>query len=182
MLLLITGASGVGKSTVRALVEPDLAPMVECVELLQLTTPPTAMTRVWRQQTAETAVCGAIELQASGRHLLLCGDPVPAAEVAAAPSAPVKTARGEAVQAGFRAADSWARDRASALQGLPQVQAGGGRDRRRTPIANRVDDLAGIDALQVRARGTEVGGPSWRRMMFTAMPSRASSTACACLG
>ncbi len=88
MLLLITGASGVGKSTVRTLVEPDLAGTVECVELLQLTTPPTAMTRVWRQQTAELAVSRAIQLQASGRHLLLCGDPVPAIEVAAAPSAP----------------------------------------------------------------------------------------------
>jgi len=88
MLLLITGASGVGKSTVRTLVQPDLAGTVECVELLQLTTPPTAMTQVWRQQTAELAVSQAIQLQASGRHQLLCGDPVPAIEVAAAPSAP----------------------------------------------------------------------------------------------
>ncbi len=87
MLLLITGASGVGKSTVRATVAPELSPEVECVELLHLTPPPKAMTRVWRQQTTEVAVRRAVELQASGRHLLLAGDPVPAAEVVAAPSA-----------------------------------------------------------------------------------------------
>ena len=88
MLLLITGASGVGKSTVRAVVAPELSSVVECVELLDLTPPPEAMTRVWRQQTAEMAVRRAVALQASGRHLLLAGDPVPAAEVVAAPSAP----------------------------------------------------------------------------------------------
>lgn len=87
MLLLITGASGVGKSTVRAVLEPDLSPAVECVELSDLTPLPTVMTRAWRQQAAEAAVRRAIELQASGRHLLLSGDPVPAAEVVAAPSA-----------------------------------------------------------------------------------------------
>jgi hypothetical protein len=88
VLLLITGASGIGKSTVRALIAPKLSPTVECVELLNLTPSPAAMTRVWRQQTAELAVRRAVELQASGRHLLLAGDPVPAAEVVAAPSAP----------------------------------------------------------------------------------------------
>jgi hypothetical protein len=87
-LLLVTGASGVGKSTVRAVVAPELSPAVECVELLDLTPGPEAMTRVWRQQTAEAAVLRAIELQESGRHLLLAGDPVPAAEIVAAPSAP----------------------------------------------------------------------------------------------
>jgi len=87
VLLLITGASGIGKSTVRAVVAPELSPAVECVELLDLTPPPEAMTRVWRQQTADVAVRRAVELQASGRHLLLAGDPVPAAEIVAAPSA-----------------------------------------------------------------------------------------------
>lgn len=87
MLLLITGVSGVGKSTVRELLAPELAPVVECVEVLALTPPPEAMTRVWRQQAAEAAVRRAVVLQASGRHLLLAGDPVPAAEVVAAPSA-----------------------------------------------------------------------------------------------
>lgn len=88
VLLLVTGASGVGKSTVRALVAPELAPAVECVELLMLTPMPRAMTKVWRQQTAELAVRRAVELQESGRHLLLAGDPVPAIELVAAPSAP----------------------------------------------------------------------------------------------
>lgn len=87
MLLLITGASGAGKSTVRESVEPELSPTVECVELRHLSTAPAAITRVWRQQMAEVAVGLAVELQASGRHLLLSGDPVPAIEVAAAPSA-----------------------------------------------------------------------------------------------
>ncbi len=88
MLLLITGASGIGKSTVRAVVAPALSPAVECVELLDLAPQPEAMSRVRRQQTAEVAVRRAVELQAFGRHLLLAGDPVPAAEVVAAPSAP----------------------------------------------------------------------------------------------
>lgn len=88
MLLLITGASGVGKSTVRAVVAPELTPHVECVELKDLAPLSMARTGAWRQQTAETAVRRAVELQASGRHLLLAGDPVPAIEVIAAPSAP----------------------------------------------------------------------------------------------
>lgn len=87
-MLLITGASGVGKSTARAVVAPQLSPAVECVELLDLVPPPVAMTRVWRQQSAEAAVRRAVELQHLGRHLLLAGDPVPAAEVVVTPSAP----------------------------------------------------------------------------------------------
>jgi hypothetical protein len=87
MLLLITGASGAGKSTVRESVARELSPAVECVELRHLSPAPAAITRVWRQQTAEVAVRRAVELQASGRHLLLSGDPVPAVEIAAAPSA-----------------------------------------------------------------------------------------------
>ncbi|HEY4096381.1 MAG TPA: hypothetical protein VGM33_12755 [Baekduia sp.] len=88
MFLLITGASGAGKSTVRAMVDQELSPLVECVELthvLPLSAPPTL---VWRQQATEAAVRRAVELQAEGRHLLLAGDPVAAAEVVAAPSAP----------------------------------------------------------------------------------------------
>jgi broad-specificity NMP kinase len=88
VLLLVTGASGVGKSTVRAVISPELSPAVECVELLDLTSRPATMTRLWRQQTAELVVRRAVDLQAVGRHLLLAGDPVPAAEVIAVPSAP----------------------------------------------------------------------------------------------
>jgi hypothetical protein len=57
-------------------------------ELLDLTPLPEAMTRVWRQQSAEAAVRRAVGLQTHGRRLLLAGDPVPAVEVVAAPSAP----------------------------------------------------------------------------------------------
>jgi hypothetical protein len=85
--MLVTGASGVGKSTVRSLIAPELVPVVECVELLDLTPRPPAITRAWRQQTAELAVRRAVDLDSTGRHLLLAGDPVPAIEVAAAPSA-----------------------------------------------------------------------------------------------
>jgi hypothetical protein len=90
VLLLITGASGAGKSSARAAVAPELSPCVECVELRDLSpvSIATGMTQMWRQQTAEVAVHRALELQASGRHLLLAGDPVPALEIVAAPSAP----------------------------------------------------------------------------------------------
>ncbi|AXH37459.1 hypothetical protein DVJ78_17920 (plasmid) [Humibacter sp. BT305] len=89
MLLLVTGASGVGKSTVRTLVEEELAPLVESVELAHVLPLRAAPTRVWRQQAAEEAVRRAVELQSTGRHLLLSGDPVPAAEIVATPSAPL---------------------------------------------------------------------------------------------
>lgn len=88
VLLLITGASGIGKSTVRSLVAPELAPAVECVELADLTERTPGMTLAWRQRTAEIAVRRAVALQTSGRHLLLAGDPVPAIEILATPSAP----------------------------------------------------------------------------------------------
>ena len=42
---------------------------------------------VWRQQSVELSVQCAVRLQNEGRHLLLCGDPVTAVEVVAAPSA-----------------------------------------------------------------------------------------------
>ena len=48
---------------------------------------PTFPTVAWRQQGTEAAVQRALELQAERRHLLLCGDPVAAGEVLAAPSA-----------------------------------------------------------------------------------------------
>lgn len=81
------GASGAGKSTVRAMVEQELSPLVECVELAHVLPPSGPPTLGWRQQATEAAVCRAAELQADGRHLLLAGDPVAAAEVVAAPSA-----------------------------------------------------------------------------------------------
>jgi energy-coupling factor transporter ATP-binding protein EcfA2 len=88
VLLLVTGASGAGKSTVRSLLQPALAPTTECLELAQLSSDPPAYTLAWRQQMAERAVSQANSLHQRGRHLLLCGDPVAAVEIAAVPSAP----------------------------------------------------------------------------------------------
>jgi hypothetical protein len=88
VLLLITGASGAGKSSVRVAIAPALAPAVECVELMTVVPIPPAPTLAWRQEATETLVRRAIALQQSGRHLLVSGDPVAAGEVVAAPSAP----------------------------------------------------------------------------------------------
>jgi len=87
MFLLVTGASGAGKSTVRRAVAPALSPDVECVELHDVIDVPAFPSLVWRQQATEAAVRRALDLQAEDRHLLLSGDPVAAGEVLAAPSA-----------------------------------------------------------------------------------------------
>ncbi len=91
MFLLVTGASGAGKSTVRRAIGPSLASdRVECVELGNVVTVPAVPTIAWRQQAVEVAVRRALALQERGRHLrhlLLCGDPVAVGEVVAAPSA-----------------------------------------------------------------------------------------------
>jgi hypothetical protein len=87
MLLLVTGASGVGKTTVRLRLASELDDAFELVELAHFGPIPHAVTLSWRQQTVEKAVRRAIELRAEGRHLLMAGDPVPAGEVLAAPSA-----------------------------------------------------------------------------------------------
>jgi hypothetical protein len=86
MMLLVTGASGVGKSTVRRLIAEELAPEVRAVELTQIAGPPT-YERGWRQRAVERVVLVALAEQEAGRHLLLAGDPVPPGEVLAAPSA-----------------------------------------------------------------------------------------------
>jgi hypothetical protein len=87
MLMLVTGASGAGKSTVRRLVAPALGDEVECVELGDVVDVPAAPTIVWRQRATEAVVQRALQLQTERRHLLLSGDPVAAGEVLAAPSA-----------------------------------------------------------------------------------------------
>jgi broad-specificity NMP kinase len=87
MFLLVTGASGAGKSTVRRLVAPDLAPAIECVELHDIVSVPARPDIAWRQRATEAVVRRALDLQADRRHLLLSGDPVAAGEVLAAPSA-----------------------------------------------------------------------------------------------
>lgn len=87
MFLLVTGASGSGKSTARRLAEPHLPPTVVCAELFEIVEIPQYPDHSWRQQSTEHAVQYALELQRSGKHLLLSGDPVAIGEVLAAPSA-----------------------------------------------------------------------------------------------
>ena len=87
MLLLVTGASGVGKTTARFHATTLLDPSFVAVELAHLGPIPPVPTVRWRQQQVEVAVRRAIELAKEGRHLLLAGDPIPAGEVLAAPSA-----------------------------------------------------------------------------------------------
>jgi hypothetical protein len=87
MFLLVTGASGAGKSTVRRRVARELAPAIECVELHHIVSVPASPDVAWRQWATEVVVQRAVELQADHRHLLLSGDPVAAGEVLAAPSA-----------------------------------------------------------------------------------------------
>lgn len=87
MFLLVTGASGAGKSTVRRAVTAYLQPQISCLELRDLVSVPRLPDIAWRQRATEAAVQRALKLQAEGRHLLLCGDPVAAGEVLAAPSA-----------------------------------------------------------------------------------------------
>lgn len=87
MLLLVSGASGVGKSTARVHAAKLLDDSFEDVELWHLGPIPPVPTIAWRHEQVEVAVRRAIDLAAVGRHLLLAGDPVPAGEVLAAPSA-----------------------------------------------------------------------------------------------
>ncbi len=84
MLFLVTGASCVGKTTIRPRVLELLGSDWEGVELKDLGEVPPVPGVAWRHEMAERALRRALELQP--RHLLLAGDPVPAAELAAAPS------------------------------------------------------------------------------------------------
>jgi hypothetical protein len=86
MFFLVTGASGVGKSTVRKLIEPEFADILEVAELGMLGSTP-KWNLEWRHQMVERAVVHALEAQRKGKHFLLCGDPVPPGEVWATPSA-----------------------------------------------------------------------------------------------
>jgi hypothetical protein len=87
VFLLITGASGAGKSSARAAIAAELAPEVVCVELGEVVPIPPWPTLAWRQESTEAVVRLALEYQADGRHLLLSGDPVAPGEVLASPSA-----------------------------------------------------------------------------------------------
>lgn len=86
MFFLVTGASGVGKSTVRKLIEAEVGERVAVCELASLGITPEWSLR-WRHQVVERVVQLALKHQQSGKHFLLCGDPVPPGELYAAPSA-----------------------------------------------------------------------------------------------
>jgi hypothetical protein len=86
MFFLVTGASGVGKTSVRKLIEAEIAGRVEVCELGTLGLTPEWSLR-WRHQAVEQVVQLALKQQEAGRHFLLCGDPVPPGELYAAPSA-----------------------------------------------------------------------------------------------
>jgi len=86
MLLLVTGASGVGKSTVRRALAPRLQACVETAEIASLGVTP-EWNLAWRHRMVERLVQHALDAQAQRRHFLICGDPVPPGEVVAAPSA-----------------------------------------------------------------------------------------------
>jgi hypothetical protein len=87
VLLLISGASCAGKTSVRTAIAADLEPAVTAVELRDLGVVPNPPTLEWRQRMAEEAVHKAIQLDKKGRHLLLAGDPVAPGELVCAPSA-----------------------------------------------------------------------------------------------
>jgi hypothetical protein len=86
MFFLVTGASGVGKSTVRRLIAPQFAGVLVTAELAMLASTP-KWDLEWRHRMVELMVRRALAAQLEGRHFLLCGDPVPPGEVWAAPSA-----------------------------------------------------------------------------------------------
>jgi hypothetical protein len=87
VLLLISGASGAGKTSVREAIAGELVPDVEAIELRHLETVPAVPDIAWRQRMAERAVARSRVLDAQRRHLLLAGDSVAPGEVLAAPSA-----------------------------------------------------------------------------------------------
>lgn len=86
MFLLVTGASGVGKSTVRRQITRRFRAILVATELATLGLTPEWSLR-WRHQAVGRAVQCALEAQQAGKHFLLCGDPVPPGELYAAPSA-----------------------------------------------------------------------------------------------
>lgn len=86
-MLLVCGASGVGKTTARLHARTLLDDTYENAELCTLGPIPAVPTIAWRQEQVEAAVRRAITLEAEGRHLLFAGDPVPLGEALAAPSA-----------------------------------------------------------------------------------------------
>lgn len=87
MFFLITGASGMGKSTVRAILAKEFEGLIETAELIGIAGSLEWDSR-WRHRAVERAVQRALAAQRSGRHFTLSSDPVPPGELFAVPSAP----------------------------------------------------------------------------------------------
>ena len=85
MFFLVSGASGVGQSTVRRALAPRLERAFDVIELGMLGITP-QWTLSWRHHAVERVVQRALLAERDGRHFLLCGDPVPPGEVIAVPS------------------------------------------------------------------------------------------------
>lgn len=85
MLLVVTGASGAGKSTVRERVAERLG--IESTEIRTIRPDRPVRSTAARQEVGQQVVAQAVELDRHGRHLLFCGDPFPPGEVLACPSA-----------------------------------------------------------------------------------------------
>ena len=85
MLLLLTGASGVGKSTCRIAIEAALGDELDCVELRDVVAIPGGAGR--RVAPAQCRGRRPARAGSDDRDLLLAGDPVAPGELIAAPSA-----------------------------------------------------------------------------------------------
>ena len=86
MLFSLTGASGAGKSaTLAHLRNVDWGSDIECVEFDSIGVPAGADT-AWRHEAIEAWIQRALQTEADGGHMLLCGQ-VPMGELMAAPSA-----------------------------------------------------------------------------------------------
>ena len=71
MFFLVTGASGVGKTSVRKLIETEIGEQIEVCELGTLGITPEWSLR-WRHQAVEQVVRLALNHHESGKHFLLC--------------------------------------------------------------------------------------------------------------
>ncbi|MEV5850548.1 hypothetical protein AB0M32_52200 [Streptomyces sp. NPDC051985] len=87
MLLMLTGSSGAGKTTLAFAVADRLHGVV-VREFDEVGVPDPPIPPHWRNRMTELWVCRALEYQASGMDLLLSGNS-PLGEVLAAPSAPL---------------------------------------------------------------------------------------------
>jgi hypothetical protein len=87
MMFLISGASGMGKSSVGVFLTAVLPPEFLCIELSDVLPAPPDPDTLYRQEAARAAVVLAVEVQAQRKHLVLASDPVTAGELLAVPEA-----------------------------------------------------------------------------------------------